>query len=364
MAAGTIRPVSTKAGDESTPTTGAETARPGALVVSLDFELAWGVFDTLGSDGPYRSNLLGAREAIPRILELFEHHGIGATWATVGFLFAASREELLHFAPNIRPTYDDPRLDPYRQPIGQDERDDPLHFAPSLIEAIRKTPRQEIGSHTFSHYCALEPGQTFEAFDADLAAAVAIGRARGIALRSLVMPRHQSRNDYLPAYRKHGIEVHRGNEPNRLNAPRAGASESLVVRGTRLLDSFVDLTGASTFEWAACQAVDGLHDVPESRFLRPYSPRLRFAEPLRKRRIRHGMEEAARSGRLYHLWWHPHNFGSEMQENLKNLQAVLRIYETLRDKHGFQSYGMAEVADLAKGTRVSGGSTPDSTRSS
>ena len=36
--------------------------RTGALVLSLDFELAWGVRDTLGSDGPYRGHLLGARD--------------------------------------------------------------------------------------------------------------------------------------------------------------------------------------------------------------------------------------------------------------------------------------------------------------
>lgn len=315
--------------------------------MSLDFELAWGVFDTLGSDGPYGANLHGAREAIPRLLELFEGLGVAATWATVGFLFATSREELLAFAPERRPQYQDPRLDPYRQVIGEDERDDPLHYAPSLIAAIAATPRQEVGSHTFSHYTALEPGQTYEDFEADLRAAAAIGRARGLALRSLVMPRHQTRADYLPAYSANGFTVHRGNEPNWLNAPRPGASGSIAIRGLRLLDGYLPLTGASTFDWAEAKAMNGLHNVLESRFLRPLSRRLAPLEPLRRARIVRGMTQAARAGRLYHLWWHPHNFGQDTDANLANLRAILEAFERLRDIHGFGSYNMGEVADLA-----------------
>ena len=64
----------------------------GALVISLDFELHWGVRDKRPVDGPYRENLLGAREAIPRMLDLFEEFGVAATWATVGFLFAKNRD--------------------------------------------------------------------------------------------------------------------------------------------------------------------------------------------------------------------------------------------------------------------------------
>ena len=85
----------------------------GALVISLDFELHWGVRDKCAPDGPYRENLLGARKAIPRILDLFEEFDVAATWATVGFLFAESRREREEFSPAVRPQYADQRLDPY-----------------------------------------------------------------------------------------------------------------------------------------------------------------------------------------------------------------------------------------------------------
>ena len=85
----------------------------GALVISLDFELHWGVRDKCALDGPYRENLLGARRAIPLLLDLFEEFDVAATWATVGFLFARSRREREQFSPAVRPHYADARLDAY-----------------------------------------------------------------------------------------------------------------------------------------------------------------------------------------------------------------------------------------------------------
>src|SRR5215469_8798579 len=90
----------------------------GALVISLDFELHWGVRDKRPVDGPYRENLVGARQAIPQMLDVFEEFGIAATWATVGFLFARNRQERQEFSPAIRPKYNNPQLDAYAEPTG------------------------------------------------------------------------------------------------------------------------------------------------------------------------------------------------------------------------------------------------------
>ena len=47
---------------------------PGQLIISLDFELLWGVRDH-ADRASYGGNIIGAREAIPHILELFD-----STW--------------------------------------------------------------------------------------------------------------------------------------------------------------------------------------------------------------------------------------------------------------------------------------------
>lgn len=317
----------------------------GGLVVSLDFELAWGVLDVPGAEGPYKTNLLGAREAIPRMLDLFAEFGIAATWATVGFLFAESREELEAYAPSIRPAYDNPRFDPYREATGTSEREDPTRFAPSLIRMISQAPRQWIGSHTFSHYYCLEEGQTADAFDADVRAAVDIAAARGIKLRSLVFPRHQVRPDYLPIAARHGFITFRSNERHRLDQPGPAPGGSLPIRVARRINAYVPLTGDHVVPWSAVTSRGGLIDLPASHFLRPIELRLLALEPVRLGRIRRAMRIAAERGALLHLWWHPHNMGVQMSQHLRGLRGLLEDFDRLRKEFGFASYAMEDVAD-------------------
>jgi len=125
--------------------------KPGILVVSLDFELFWGIRD-FARLAEHRERLIRVRGVVPRVLELFRQYGVHATWATVGMLFCSSDAELRRYLPDRLPAYADPSQSPYGDlaQIGRNEFEDPFHLAPSLIEAIRSAPNQEIGSHTFS----------------------------------------------------------------------------------------------------------------------------------------------------------------------------------------------------------------------
>ena len=55
-------------------------------------------------------------------------------------------------------------------------------------------------------------------------------------------------------------------------------------------------------------------DVPASRFLRPV--RGAWYESFQLDRIAGQMTAAAKSNKLFHLWWHPHNFGADPEPNL------------------------------------------------
>lgn len=320
----------------------------GALVISLDFELHWGVRDHKAPDGPYRANLLGARDAVLRTLELFRDFEIAATWATVGFLFARSRVELERVSPALRPAYDDRALYPYDEPLGDGESDDPLHFAPSLIDAIRNVDRQELASHTFSHYYCLEPGQTRETFAADTQSARLIAAEHGIELRSIVFPRNQHNPAYADVLREAGITCYRGNPPARFYRAADAAGNHRWLRAARLIDAYADVSGAGTFGWHEVLQSDGMCNVPASRFLRPYSPRLRALESLRLRRIVGALQQAARARELFHLWWHPHNFGTYLEENLAFLRSILESFDAARRNHDMRSLSMEEVAMQAR----------------
>jgi len=56
------------------------------------------------------------------------------------------------------------------------------------------------------------------------------------------------------------------------------------------------------------------------------------------------MRYAAQNGEIFHLWWQPHHFGRYLEQNLKNLTAILEYYAVLKNAYGFQSLTMEEAA--------------------
>jgi len=322
---------------------------PGALVISLDFELHWGLPDLPLSDTRVRDRLLRTREVIPEILALFEEFGIAATWATVGRLFGTSAREIEDVRPRSEPGYLDRRLFAGGLAVGSCENDDPFHYAPTLIERIRQTPRQEIGTHTFSHFYCLEAGQSKAEFAEDLTAACELARRRGIALRSIVFPRNQENPMYRSVLIENGIIAYRGNPSGVWRATNTAKNRAPARRAVRLIDSFVQWTSRDGYAWSDILTSDGLANVRATAFLRPYDSRLVPVEELRFRRIAATLERAARLRRIIHLWWHPHNFGTQPAQNIVFLRRILSVFERCRAAHGMTSLSMAEVAAIAQG---------------
>lgn len=318
--------------------------RAGTFLISLDFELYWGVRDAMPLER-YRENLLGAREAIPRMLALFDEFGVRATWATVGFLFFDRREALLAAIPDVRPQYVNHRLSPYPAlaAIGADEASDPFHYGRSLIDEIARHPGQEIATHTLSHFYCLEAGGETGAFRADMEAALRVGRDAGFQIRSVVFPRNQVSAPHLEVCAALGLIAYRGREGGWAYRPASSRLQSAAQGALRLVDAYADLMGPRANAPDESRA-HGMVNVPASRFLRPYSRRLRHLEPLKERRITEAMTYAAWHGLAYHLWWHPHNFGRHTAENLAGLRRILSHYDGLRKRLAMESLTMADYA--------------------
>ena len=318
----------------------------GTLVISLDFELLYGMNDA-SKLNRWTRNATGAREAIPQILALFEKKGMHATWGIVGMLYAKDQQMWKSCQPASIPKYREERFSNYVQAkVGKNETEDPLHFALSLIEKIAQTPYQEIGSHTFSHYYCMEEGQTAEDFQADVQAAIGIhGRCLQSPIESFIFPKNQFQEEYLAILSDNGIKTVRGNETGYLyRASEAG--ESILKRGLRLLDSYVNISGYHCYQKENLQRTAGVWNIPSSRFLRPYSEKLRILEKCKLYRIKGQMRHAAKKGEIFHLWWHPHNFGNHTVENMRNLKELLDYYEILSEKYGMESHSMGEVPNL------------------
>lgn len=318
------------------------TAKP-EFVVSLDFELLWGVRDHLDRRS-YGQNILGARQAIPRILEIFQRFDIRATWATVGLLFCRTRDELMASLPpsELRPRYANTGLSNYiyLRELGQNEEQDPYYFGGSIVDQIAQCPGQEIATHTFSHFYALEEGSTVEAFSADLEAAKKTAEMRNLVLRSIVFPRNQYSDAHVEVCRSRGITAWRGNPKNWAYQPNSVKAQTLPRRGLRLLDAFSGVLGSHTY----APETGPFRNVPASLFLRPCTGILSKFHAVHIATIKRGLSQAAKMGKGYHLWWHPHNFGLNLEENMAALTDVVSHYDQLRNEHGMVSRNMCGVA--------------------
>jgi peptidoglycan/xylan/chitin deacetylase (PgdA/CDA1 family) len=319
----------------------------GKFVISLDFELYWGIRD-IWTIEQYKSNLLGVQQAVPEMLNLFNNYNIHATWATVGFLFMKNKDQLLKQFPQVIPAYNDKNLSPYEEITSLNssnkEYDDSLFFAYPLIQLIRNTPFQEIATHTFSHYYCLEPGQTQESFQEDINSAFKIATAEGIKMNTLIFPRNQVNQSYLDVCKDFGITCYRGNEDCLIYKASNQQENKYWKRFIRLLDAYINLTGHHTYKLSDIQS-NPLINIPSSRFLRPYNKKLRVLEKLRLNRIKKNITYAAKNKEIYHLWWHPHNFGMNIENNLNFLEEIFLHFKNMQEKYGMESINMGELAE-------------------
>ena len=310
----------------------------GIFTISLDFELFWGVRDhrTLVD---YGKNIRNVHEVIPRLLQLFQKYNVHCTWATVGFLFFNNKEELQADFPASLPEYEKPEYDPYNY-IRQNELEPLFHFALPLIEKIKNTPGQEICTHTFSHFYALEKNTTINQFSADLKAALKGASKNDIKLTSIVFPRNQYSDAHIIACRESGIQVYRGNEESGAYSPVSRENENIFRRALRFADGYLNLTGHHCHKLPEYSEII---NVPASRFLRPFNPGLKVLNRIKLRRIMKSIQYAATHGLIYQLWWHPHNFGSYTDENFIFLEKILIEYSRLNHLQKMESLNLQEI---------------------
>lgn len=319
----------------------------GHLVISLDFELFWGVFDVRSLES-YKYNLKKVSEIIPRLLKLCDTYNIKLTFAAVGFILSKTKEELIQFSPKKKPSYSNSNFSPYRlfDSIGNNETEDPYHYATSLVELIKQNGNHEIGSHTFCHYYCNEEGQTAEQFEADLLASINIAKQHNITIKSIVFPRNQINESYIKICVKHGILSYRGIENhwmyNTKDTKQLGKTKNRIYR---LIDTYLNISGHNTHE---LQTHHGIANIASSRFLRPYNNILSFLEHIKIQRIKRGMTHAAKHKEVYHLWFHPHNFGDNTNKNFKALEELFIHCNMLKNTYNFKSKTMSDLADIAK----------------
>jgi peptidoglycan/xylan/chitin deacetylase (PgdA/CDA1 family) len=322
---------------------GATTAAPlerGALVVSIDTEMAWGEAHRRdGSAGQH--DFSAERDVIGRTLDVFGRHGISATWAIVGHLFLdrCSRDADGRVHPEVeRPAYgwldggDWFDVDPC-----SDVEADPFHYGRDILALIEACPTpQEVGSHSFSHMMMGDEGCGADVFASELAMCRTLASAEGLELSSFVFPRNSV--GHLPTLAEAGFTNYRGARPRK---PFAGMP-SWQRQVAALVDRVRPLAGSAVLP---ARDASGVWNVPQTYLFAPATARRRLPPALWARRPIGRLAQAARERSLVHLWFHPYNLTAAPDRALATLDIVCRAAARLRDQGRLDILPMGALAD-------------------
>jgi len=309
----------------------------GTLCISLDFEKFWGVHDVsnLKNTEQYLNKV---NDIVSRLLELFAKYDVHCTWAVVGLLNYSDLKELENNCKSITIKYNQNQFSPF--PLNKHNlknANSSSFLARTEIENIRQSPNQEIASHTFSHLYCLEKGVTENDFQNDIYMfTTSVGE-----VDSIIFPRNQINHEYLNLLSKNKSITFRGNQQNRFWKNSDYKTEGIFKKMGRVLDAYIKISKDNLIDWKTIKKNKTIN-IPASRFLRPAQFN-NTIEKLKIKRVKKQMLAAAKQKKIYHLWWHPHNFSKNTEVNFLQLENLLQYYKKLNDIYQFQSLNMNEI---------------------
>lgn len=285
----------------------------GAFCISIDLELAWGVWDKPDPD-TLRLVRSKERDIVQRLLEAFDRYQVPATWAVVSQLLEPDRDRTIA------------------------RGDDTQWYAPEVIEAIRAARQgHEIGSHSFRHpdFSALDP----EAARRELSEARRVHDAHGLEFRSFVYPRNVVAHS--DALREQGIGVFRSVDAGVLEmAGRVHpAARKVLNLGTKLLPLTPPVVWPRRHQ-------SGLVELQSSLLLMARNgPRKLIRPALLRSSARRALESAQAQKGLFHLWFHPSNFYYDTDTQFEIFESILAFAARLRDTGALDLRTMGSFAN-------------------
>ncbi len=261
----------------------------GKLTISIDLELAWGVWDHLTPDD-LRLAESSERPICAALIDLFDRHRVPATWAVVAALLDEA-SAAAHPGPKT------------------------CWFAPDIVERLRRnTAGHEIASHSGRHiyFDAASDAAARE----DLEFARSVHRAHGLAFDSFVFPRGAA--GHLDILRDVGLRVFNAADVGWVDgARRLGRRVGQVAN---LVDKLLPIPPAAATDEPRGELVH----IPKSMLLMGRNGLRRFVmPPVTRVKLRAGLRRAQATGGIFHLWFHPSNFYYRREEQLTTLDWFL-----------------------------------------
>ncbi|MBX0296639.1 polysaccharide deacetylase family protein [Haloarcula nitratireducens] len=309
----------------------------GVFVLSLDTELAWGMFD-LGRVDEFEAAYRQTPSIIEHLCNLFDEYRIPATWAIVSHLLTDCEGDSTHVGQS-NPDFE--WVDDWFGALPcTDGLDRDLWYAPWLLDRLRSCQtEQEIGLHGATHMPLGADGCSAQNAREELGSAIETLNALGEDPQTFIFPRNDI--GHLDVLRETQMQVYREVDARWYETPRLPSALKPPLR-------FADEALHQTPPAVTPSVHDGLVAVPGSQIFRPthggwqYTPSKSTVKRAEK-----GIERAARTGGVFHLWFHPFNLGHEPKRDLQRLEDVLAVVDEFADRGQIERRSMQEVAELA-----------------
>lgn len=295
--------------------------KKGTIIISIDFELLWGLTDSNPSESVY-VRLRKVTEVVDKILALFGKYEIHATWAIVGSITYTGLKELknaLNLKDNNKFSVNSNYALLLKEMI---PNDDNILFTPQSISSIQNITGQEIQNHSFLHIYSNQTNE--ELFKYDLNRSHIRFKELNLPTPNFyVFPRNNYTFSRLKILSKNGYKSFRGYDSFLYT------SNNYFIRIIRRFESLFPVE----FRRSKLIFHKGLnmYEFKLSRFLRTFSRPNSIPSKLHYKKIRNGIDNAIKHGGLYHLWFHPHNFTLN-DDNLKKFERLLKyIQQNIKD---------------------------------
>ena len=283
----------------------------GTFVVSLDCEGKWGMADHLTDWHHAHLNRAELVSAYRTLLALFARYQVPASFAFV-MAFLLSPEEQAELAEWFGDTEIEGAnwLRAFRAAQAGGDLDG--WSCPELLDLVREAGAHEIACHGFTHLPLAEDLVQRGEIERELAACTEVARRKGLTLATFVYPRNLK--GYPGALAAAGYAGYRARPAARGKAGMFAAELNPFDRAQ-----------------PPCPDEAGLTVIPSGAMLNWQSgPRKLVPRAASRLRWKARLEDAARSGKVAHIWLHPHNI-IDAPGTLERLEDVLAEAALLRD---------------------------------
>lgn len=312
----------------------------GTMVLSLDLELCWGRFDKIPI-AVLDAESVQERKHIKQFLALLDRYEIPATWAMVGHLMldgcSRDRDGHAHSEVMSHAQYSWFAKDWYIYDPCTTVSLAPGWYAPDILEWIRETRvSHEIASHSFAHIIYGDPECSPSVAEADLTAAIETAARKGITFRSFIFPRNKV--GHLEILRKLGISAYRGED-----TPPTRNVHWIFLKPVNFVKQVL---GFPPQPVRPEEVLPGLWNVPSNHIFIPRTGVRRILpRTSQARKAKQGIDQAVRTGELYHMWFHPWDLNRDTNAMFSGLEDVFSYARRMREEGVLDILTMGEYAE-------------------